>query len=55
MEQPARTCPKCGSGDYLFRGRKKVEPTEDEEAAVDTKYRCQSCGHEWKVRVPGGG
>src|SRR5689334_2999979 len=55
MELPARTCPKCGSGDYLFRGRKKIEPTEDQETAVETKYRCQACGHEWKVRVPGGG
>jgi DNA-directed RNA polymerase subunit M/transcription elongation factor TFIIS len=55
MAQPARTCPKCGSGDYHFRGRKKIEPTEDQEAAVETKYRCQACGHEWKVRVPGSG
>ena len=32
------------------------EPEEDrasegQEAAVETKYRCKACGHEWKVRV----
>jgi DNA-directed RNA polymerase subunit M/transcription elongation factor TFIIS len=48
---PGRTCPKCGSTDYLFRGRKKVtEPGKPE--AVETKYRCKGCGHEWKVRIP---
>jgi transposase-like protein len=51
MEQPAKTCPQCGSGDYTFRSRKKIEPAEGREAAVETKYRCKACGHEWKVRV----
>ena len=51
MEQPAKTCPKCGSGDYTFRSRKKIEAAEGQEAAVETKYRCKACGHEWKVRV----
>jgi hypothetical protein len=44
MEQPARTCPKCGSDDYLFRGRKKVEPTEDQEAAVETSTAARRAG-----------
>ena len=56
MEQEAwktRTCPACGSGDYTFRSRKKIEAAEGHEAAVETKYRCKACGHEWKVRAPG--
>ena len=51
MEQPAKTCPQCGSGDYTFRSRKRIEPAEGREAAVETTYRCKACGHEWKVRV----
>ncbi len=47
---PARTCPKCGSGDYAFRGRKTVADGQGE--ATETKYRCKACGQEWKVRVP---
>jgi transposase-like protein len=50
--EPTRTCPKCGSGDYAFRSRKKIEPAEVQEAAVKMKYRCKACGHEWTVRVP---
>jgi DNA-directed RNA polymerase subunit M/transcription elongation factor TFIIS len=49
MDQPTKTCPKCGSRDYTFRGRRKIEPAEDQEAAVETKYRCKTCLHEWKV------
>ena len=56
MEQqtPAgRTCPKCDSEDYQFRHRKQVEADAEkgEPAAVETKYRCRACGHEWRVRV----
>jgi transposase-like protein len=53
MEQPAKTCPKCRSDDYAFRSRKKIEvdPDKGEPAAVETKYRCKACGHEWKVRT----
>jgi transposase-like protein len=50
MAQPAKTCPKCGSGDYTFRGRKKIEAAQGHEAAIETKYRCKPCGHEWTVR-----
>ena len=46
-----KTCPKCGSGDYTFRGRKKIEPAVGQEAAVETKYRCKACLYEWKVRM----
>ncbi len=42
-----KTCPKCESNDYRFRGRKLVE----DRAGVETKYRCAPCGHTWKVRV----
>ncbi len=49
-----RTCPECGSGDYAFRSRKKIEPEPGRPAAVETKYRCKSCGHEWKVAAPAG-
>jgi hypothetical protein len=51
MEQPAKFCPKCGSGQYMFRGRKKIEAANGQEEAVETKYRCKACEHEWKVRV----
>lgn len=52
-----RTCPQCGSGDYAFRGRKKVATTLAVEGgeAVETWYRCKSCDHDWRVRVPAGG
>ena len=51
MEQPAKTCPKCGSGDYTFRSRKKIEAAQGQAPAVETKYRCKACEHEWRVRV----
>jgi transposase-like protein len=51
MDQPAKFCPKCGSGDYVFRGRKQVEAGDGQEAAVETKYRCKACGEEWRVRA----
>jgi hypothetical protein len=49
-----RTCPHCGSGDYQFRGRKKVpaDPETGEAEATETKYRCKRCEQEWKVRTP---
>jgi hypothetical protein len=36
-----RSCPKCGSGEYPFRSRKKIvsEPGQGEGEAVETKYR----------------
>jgi DNA-directed RNA polymerase subunit M/transcription elongation factor TFIIS len=49
---PSRTCPQCGSGDYAFRSRKKIEAADGQEVAVETKYRCKACGHEWRVKVP---
>jgi DNA-directed RNA polymerase subunit M/transcription elongation factor TFIIS len=56
MEQKpvvTKTCPKCGSGDYSFRSRKTIAAAteKNEPAAVETKYRCKGCGHEWRVRV----
>jgi DNA-directed RNA polymerase subunit M/transcription elongation factor TFIIS len=53
MEQkPARTCPACGSTEYVFRSRKKIPAGDGQPEAMETKYRCKSCEHEWKVRVP---
>jgi DNA-directed RNA polymerase subunit M/transcription elongation factor TFIIS len=49
---PGRTCPKCGSTDYLFRGRKKLTDEPGKPPVTETKYRCKACGHEWKVRTP---
>ena len=48
-----KTCPACGSADYVFRGRKK---TADESGggmseSVETKYRCRACGEEWRVKT----
>ncbi len=53
MDRPNKTCPKCGSGDYQFRSRKKIEadPDKGEPEAWETKYRCRACGKEWRVRV----
>jgi DNA-directed RNA polymerase subunit M/transcription elongation factor TFIIS len=56
---PNKTCPACGSGNYIFRSRKKItpEPGQEGEEAIETKYRCKACEHEWRVKVPvkGGG
>jgi transposase-like protein len=49
---PAHHCPACGSGDYAFRSRKKIEGEPGQAAAVETKHRCKTCGKEWRVRVP---
>jgi transposase-like protein len=53
-ERPTRTCPECGSGEYMFRSRKKVPagPGKGEPEATETKYRCKKCQKEWKVRTP---
>ena len=52
-KQPAqRTCPECGSDKYLFRGRKKIPAAAGQEEAMETKYRCTACEHEWKERTP---
>jgi transposase-like protein len=51
MEKISRTCPACGNGDYQFRSRKKV--AQEGKEAVETRYRCKACNHEWKVKVPG--
>jgi DNA-directed RNA polymerase subunit M/transcription elongation factor TFIIS len=52
MEQQigGRACPECGSGDFQFRSRKKVTK-EGKGEAVETKYRCKACGHEWRERT----
>jgi DNA-directed RNA polymerase subunit M/transcription elongation factor TFIIS len=49
----SRTCPECGSGEYAFRSRKTIPaaPEKNEPEAVETKYRCKACGHEWRERV----
>jgi DNA-directed RNA polymerase subunit M/transcription elongation factor TFIIS len=51
FERPDRCCPKCQHNGYMFRARRTVE---DEQGAkkVETKYRCRSCSHEWKERIP---
>ena len=48
-----RTCPACGSTEYLFRSRKEIvsELGQPEGKMIETKYRCKVCGHEWRVRV----
>lgn len=45
-----RRCPKCGSGDYVFRGRKNL-PAEPDQLATETKYACRACGHGWKEKA----
>jgi len=51
LVNPARCCPECGSKDYTFRGRKKVAAEAGRSDAVETKYRCRACGHEWRERL----
>jgi hypothetical protein len=54
QQKPAgRTCPACGSASYTFRSRKQIEGTPEQQAMLETKYRCRACEHEWKERVPG--
>lgn len=50
LVNPARRCPECGSREYLFRGRKKIVEG-GQPAALETKYRCKGCGHEWRERA----
>jgi len=54
MEIGRKACPACGGQDYQFRSRRKVAE-EGKPEAVETKYRCKACGHEWRVRVPAAG
>jgi DNA-directed RNA polymerase subunit M/transcription elongation factor TFIIS len=50
----SKTCPACGSGNYSFRSRKRITPEPGQEGgeAIETKYRCKACEHEWRVKVP---
>jgi DNA-directed RNA polymerase subunit RPC12/RpoP len=43
MDQPAKTCPKCRSREYLFRGRKKIAAEAGQGATIETKYACKAC------------
>jgi hypothetical protein len=51
LVNPARCCPKCGSREYVFRGRKKLPTEAEQPAAVEAKYACKVCRHGWKERV----
>ncbi len=53
LTKPSRTCPACGSGDYVFRSHKQIEATAEQQAMLETKYRCKGCGKDWKEKVPG--
>jgi transposase-like protein len=48
-----RKCPACSSNDYAFRSRKKLVSKEAQSEAIETKFRCKACQHEWKERSPG--
>lgn len=51
MAEMERCCPKCGSAEYTFRGRKKTAEDGKPEK-WETKYRCKTCNHESKDRMP---
>jgi DNA-directed RNA polymerase subunit M/transcription elongation factor TFIIS len=46
-----KTCPECQSKKYRFRARRTIPAAADRPAAIETKYRCAECNHEWKVQV----
>jgi transposase-like protein len=50
--RPDKSCPKCASTDYRFRGRKWIEAVgeKNQPPLTETKYQCATCGHQWKVR-----
>lgn len=55
MEQVKfRRFPQCGSDQYVFWSRKKIEgvPEKGESAAVEVKRRCKASGHDWREREP---
>lgn len=53
FERPGRCCPKCQHTGYMFRARKTIEaPEEVGGPQIETKYRCRSCSHEWRERIP---
>jgi hypothetical protein len=39
--------------DYTFRSRKQIEATPEQEAMLETKYRCKVWGEEWKEKTVG--
>ena len=49
-----RVCPECGSKEYFFRARRNIAANAEKgvQAAVETKYQCRTCEHEWKERLP---
>jgi len=47
-----RVCPSCKSGDYQFRSRKKLPAQNDATESWETKYRCKTCGKDWKEQEP---
>jgi DNA-directed RNA polymerase subunit M/transcription elongation factor TFIIS len=51
LVNPARRCPKCGSSDYVFRGRKNVSAEAGPAVTAETTYRCKACGNAWKERI----
>jgi hypothetical protein len=50
---PSRNCPECGSENYTFRSWSQIEDTPEQEAMIETKYRCKGSGEQWKEKVPG--
>lgn len=45
-------CPKCGSGQYVFRGRRKADQLSGEDGPVmETKRCCRTCNYEWRTRT----
>ena len=53
MDTPARSCPECGSTNYVFRSRKQIEATAEQGPMLETRYRCRGCEKEWKEKAPG--
>ena len=44
-------CPRCGSAQYAFRGRRRADPEPGDTGPVMVvKRKCRSCEHEWKTR-----
>jgi transposase-like protein len=49
-QRAACTCPHSGSATYTVRYSEMIDAKDGQSA--DKKFRCKTCGREWKARGP---